>query len=159
MVKETPTPNSSEGEYKPHEQEAALTCVSGDEPEKEIMLTFDVPELEERGEELITSDDPSGIYQATVNGVIFPCERWSGALNRINCIGPLIQNNVMALIRLEYLMTGAVLNEGEVSILIEVEEGEMDHPQACDRLEQVRCTSRYDCKWNVSQFPSQCESR
>jgi hypothetical protein len=151
----SPTPPMKPGEYKPHEQEGALAGVSRIAPDKEIMLTFDVPP--ELSESPGGMQDPPNKYEATVDGERFPCERWPETPHRIYCIGPLLQNNVIALVRLTDLTTGAVLFEGSVSIVIPDEiEGSIP-VQLCSGLDQLTCMSRSDCQWIISKVPARCE--
>jgi len=122
----------------------AMACLS----DERMMVTFEFP------------SPPEGSYQATIDGVTFPCQALPDESLRLFCVGPMAQQGILAEVRLLDLESGAVLLKDEISILCAQEEDGGDGLLACSTLDQVACISRSDCKWVPSIFsgPGHCET-
>ena len=119
----------------PSAQEASFIGMACLENER-MMVTFEFPE------------PPQGTYEATVDGQIFNCELLSGAPQRLICSGPMVPEDSLVPVQLEDLTSGALLFDGEISILCEEE------LESCNKLNEGACDSRSDCTWVKNDLPS-----
>jgi hypothetical protein len=102
-----------------------------------MMVTFEFPE------------PPQGPYEATVNGQSFECQTLPGAPQRLFCIGAMLQENILVPVKLEDATSGALLFNGEISIICEQEQEGGDDLPVCSTLEQIACDARSDCYWYI----------
>ena len=102
-----------------------------------MMVTFEFPE------------PPQGTFEALVDGLVFDCEPWSGAPQRLICSGPMVQEDTLVPVQLEDQDSGALLFDGELSILCEQEPDEGDDLPVCSALERTACDARSDCSWYI----------
>ena len=107
------------------------------------MVTFEFPE------------PPQGTFIATVNGHSFDCQTLPGAPQRLFCIGEMLQEDILVPVQLEDQNSGALLFDGEISILCEKE------LESCKSLDLAACDARSDCNWNIPAVggPGTCESK
>ena len=101
-----------------------------------MMVTFEFPE------------PPQGPYEAIVDGQVFDCQTISSAPLRLYCVGPMLQEDILVPVQLEDANSGALLFEGEISILCEQE------LESCGNLNEGACESRSDCTWIKNDLPS-----
>ena len=119
----------------PSAQEASFIGMACLEDER-MMVTFEFSEV------------PEETYKVIVDGQTFDCETWSGAPNRLFCSGPMVQEDILVSVQLEDLTSGALLFDGEISILCEEE------LESCGKLNEGACDSRSDCTWVPNDLPS-----
>jgi hypothetical protein len=106
--------------------------------DERMMVTFEFPE------------PPQGPYEATVNGQSFECQTLPAAPQRLFCIGAMLQEDILVPVQLEDANSGALLFDGEISILCEQESEDGDDLPVCNTLEQMACEARSDCDWKPS---------
>ena len=112
--------------------------------DERMMVVFEFPE------------PPQGPYEAIVDGQVFDCQTIESAPQRLFCIGAMLQEDILVPVQLEDQNSGALLFDGEISILCEQEPEEGDDLPACSTLEKTTCLLRSDCNW--TQFPQSWSS-
>ena len=101
-----------------------------------MMVTFEFPE------------PPQGPYEAIVDGQVFECQTISSAPLRLYCVGPMVPEDSLVPVQLEEQISGALLFDGEISILCKQE------LESCGNLNEGACESRSDCTWIKNDLPS-----
>ncbi|MCJ7823850.1 MAG: hypothetical protein MUP44_03035, partial [Anaerolineales bacterium] len=119
----------------PSAQEVSFIGMACLENER-MMVTFEFPEA------------PGGTYQAMVDGQVFECQTLPSAPQRLFCSGLMAEEDILASVQLEDLISGALLFDGEISILCEQE------LESCSTLNEAACGSRSDCTWVKNDLPS-----
>ncbi len=129
----------------PSAQEASLIGMACLEDER-MMVVFEFPE------------PPQGTFIAMANGQNYDCQTLPGAPQRLFCIGEMLQEDILVPVQLEDQNSGALLFDGEISILCEQEQEEGDDLPACSALGEIACDARGDCYWTpyLTHFGGYC---
>jgi hypothetical protein len=124
----------------PSAQEVSLISMACLEDER-LMVVFEFPE------------PPQGTFIAMANGQSFDCQTLPGAPQRLFCIGAMLQEDILVPVQLEDASSGALLFDGEISILCEQEPDDLP---VCSTLDMAACgsRSRSDCTWIKNDLPS-----
>jgi hypothetical protein len=71
----------------------------------------------------------------------------------------MLPEDILVPIQLEDQNSGALLFDGEISILCEQEQEEGDDLPVCSTLDRTACDARSDCDWNIPPTggPGTCE--
>ena len=111
--------------------------------DERMMVVFEFPE------------PPQGTFIATANGQNYDCQTLPGAPQRLFCVGAMLEEDILVPVQLEDQDSGALLFDGEISILCEEE------LESCKSLDLAACDARSDCDWNIPPTggPGACKAK